>query len=709
MHKQFFIAVLVVVSVGIISCENKKYPDLLTPENALKSFQIDSNFTIKIFAAEPFVKDPVSLAFDDEGNAFVVEMPDYPFPLIDGKLSGDIKVLRDIDGDGRVDSAVIFADGLGFATSILPWKGGLIVTAAPNILYLKDTTGDFKADIKEVLFSGFFNNNPEAQITSLSYGVDNWIYAANYGQESKVIKTGSPDTNSLSIAGADFRFRLDKSAFEPVTGTAQFGQSLDDWGHRFLTSNSNHIKQSVFPWQYLHRNPSMKHNDGTPNISDHGQIMFQQTPAPYWRIERTKRRNAKYKEGNLDRIEYADNHFSGASGGTYYNGDAFPSGYYGNYFTTEVSGNLIHRDILVASDSSPVYIAKSPGAASKREFLTSTDEWFRPASLTVGPDGYLYVVDMYRQHIETPFSIDEDLKKEMDFKNGTQNGRIYRIVPKNKKPVENPLKETKNFNAADWVKLLVNPNGMIATKAQRKLVELQDKSVVPELVTLFNNSKDARVRLKALYTLEGLNSLDEKMVMQAINDVEPGIRENGLILGERYPNCKSEIIKRMNDSVVRVAFQACLSGGNFSANEIFPSFKNIIEKYGYDRWLRLAILSSREGSSLNFLKWLREKSSFFADTFSGKLLFVEDISDVIGARNEKGEMVGLLEFFSKKSGMLQQEKWMISMLKGVNTSVETEDVRPVIDATVIQKLKSIAASSPSVEVKKLIAGLVENK
>ncbi|MGH2562948.1 MAG: PVC-type heme-binding CxxCH protein, partial [Ginsengibacter sp.] len=452
MYKQLLVAAFIVVGIGISSCGNKKYPGPLTPENALKSFQLDSNFEIQLFATEPYVKDPVSLAFDDDGNAFVAEMPDYPFPLVEGKLSGKIIALRDTSGDGKIDCAVVFADGLANPTSILPWKGGLIVTAAPNILYLKDTTGDFKADIKEVLFSGFFKDNPEAQITALCYGVDNWIYAANYGEESKVKLKGGPDSSGLSIAGADFRFRLDKMEFEPVAGTAQFGQSLDDWGHRFLTSNSKHIKQSVLPWQYSHRNPFMRDNDGATDISNHGQNMYQLTAAPYWRIERTKRRNAKYKEAHLDRIEYADNHFSGASGGLYYNGDAFPQQYYGNYFTTDVSGNLVHRDILVPSDSSPVYIAKLPHDADKKEFLASTDMWFRPTNLTVGPDGCLYVVDMYRQHIETPFSIDEDLKKDMNFKNGTENGRIYRIVPKNRKSVNNVLPVTKNMKPDDWVK-----------------------------------------------------------------------------------------------------------------------------------------------------------------------------------------------------------------------------------------------------------------
>src|SRR5688572_21388560 len=198
---QFFAAIL--TTCVLLSCAEKHYTDALSPEEALRSFDLDKDFNIEIFAAEPFVLDPVEMIFDEQGNAFVVEMPDYPFRPESGIGTGNIRMLSDTNSDGRIDKATIFADSLLEATSILPWKGGLIVTAAPNIFYLKDTNDDHHADTKELLFTGFFKNNSELQVTSLRFGVDNWIYAANFGNEGKVTSTRNPEAPALSMSGAD--------------------------------------------------------------------------------------------------------------------------------------------------------------------------------------------------------------------------------------------------------------------------------------------------------------------------------------------------------------------------------------------------------------------------------------------------------------------------------------------------------------------------
>ncbi|MCB0284841.1 MAG: dehydrogenase [Calditrichaeota bacterium] len=493
---------LLLLAVIIFSCKDKKYSDPLTPEEAIKAFQLNEDFDIEIFAAEPFIKDPVAMAFDDEGNAFVVELPDYPYQPEPGKGKGVIKMLLDIDKDGRADSSIIFAENLQMATSILPWKGGLLVTAAPDIIFMKDTTGDYKADIKEKLFTGFFKDNMEAQITGLLYNIDNWVYAANYGREGEVTgkgNTGLRDT--LSMSGADFRFRLDKDLYEQETGVAQFGQTIDEWGHRFLTENSVHINQPVIPWRYLYRHKYLPSAKASIDISDHGQIMNQVTDAPFWRAERTRRRNKTYKEQKLDRIEYADDHFTGASGGVVYNGGIFPDKYDGNFFVTDVAGNLVHRDILLYSDSSPHFIAKLAQTEKNKEFLVSTDPWFRPVGFSIGADGCLYIIDMYRQHIETPFAIPEDLKKDMDFMNGSEYGRIYRIVPKNKKIENGHSYNFKKMASLELVKLLSHTNQQNRLRAQRILVERQDKSVIPEVKRMFIESTNPSYRLHAFYLL----------------------------------------------------------------------------------------------------------------------------------------------------------------------------------------------------------------
>ena len=410
--------------------EKGHYTEALSPEEEMKHFELDSSFKIELFASEPNVLSPVDMAWDEEGNIYVIEMGDYPDNAVAGKAKGRIRVLKDINHDGTIDSAIVFADNLPSATSMLPWKGGLIVAAAPDILYLKDTTGDFHADTKEVLFTGFFAKNSEAQITCLRFGVDNWIYANNNAQDGKVTFAKNPAAPALDVGGSDFRFRLDRGLFENESGWGQFGMTMDDWGHRFYSQNTYHIQQSPIHWKYLHRHNFLPSSNADINISDHDLLMFQKTPPPYWRYERTKRRQKEFDSQKLGNKEYADKHFTGASGGTFYLSDAFPEEFYGSVFTGDVAGNLVHRDVLSPGKVNPAFIAKRSEKEKDREFLASTDPWTRPANFIVGPDGYLYMIDMYRQHIEAPTSVPDDLKAEMDYSNGENYGRIYRILPK---------------------------------------------------------------------------------------------------------------------------------------------------------------------------------------------------------------------------------------------------------------------------------------
>ncbi|MGV3638940.1 MAG: PVC-type heme-binding CxxCH protein, partial [Adhaeribacter sp.] len=308
---------LLLMTVGTTGVA-QRYAGPLSPEESLKKMQLLEGFKAEIFATEPQVLDPVAMEFDEAGNAYVVELYDYPFEAERDKGHGRIRLLQDTNGDGRADKSSVFADKLTEATTILPYKGGLIVTAAPYILYLKDTNGDGKADTRETLFSGFFEGNSEAQITSLRYGIDNWIYANNRGQNGQITFSRKPGEPAMSVRGADFRFRLDRNQFELETGPGQFGQTINDWGHRFFTENSIHLQQVVVPWRYIHRHAYLPSTKGVVSITDHQEIMFQETAPPYWRAERSRQRNKMYQENNMNRVEYAEDRFTGASGGTIY-------------------------------------------------------------------------------------------------------------------------------------------------------------------------------------------------------------------------------------------------------------------------------------------------------------------------------------------------------------------------------------------------------
>lgn len=670
----FFVIVLINI---LVSCETESlYEGPLSPEASMKTFQFAENFKSEIFASEPLVIDPVAMQFDGDGNAYVVGMLDaYKPDAVKGK--GKIIMLKDSTGDGRADTATIFADSLREATSVLPWKGGLLVCAAPNIMYFKDTDGDGRSDVREVLFTGFFNKNEEAQITNLRFGVDNWIYANNAGQAGEISFSRKPDAPRLNIQGADFRFRLDRNEFERSTGPGQFGLAINEWGHRFFTANSLHIRAVVVPLRYLERNPYLPASakNTIQNISDHDPLMNQLSATPYWRQERTDRRNKSFQENNLDRVEYARDHFTGASGGTYYDGDKLPTAYYGNIFTGDVAGNLLHRDVLSVVDSTPFMVAKRGEKEKEKEFMATTDSWFRPANFSVGPDGYLYMIDMYRQHIETPMSIPEDLQETMDFDAGNKYGRIYRIVPNNDGPYKAVNPKLTKATSSELVKALTHENGWWNRTAQRLLLERQDKSILPEVIALFAENENPRSRLRALYVLEGMNALDAATVKTAMKDPSPGVRENAAILSERFPSCLPQLTEMINDVSIRVAFQATLSLGQFEDETAVIALAKALELHGQSSWFRTAVLSSEAGSGIDLVKILAE-NSFFKDPTPWKLNFFETCSHIIGARNNKNEVFDLVSILARPSlsnATKFQSAGITGLVNGLEKSQELGD------------------------------------
>src|SRR5690606_13784357 len=242
---------------------------------------------------------------------------------------------------------------------------------------------------------------------------------------------------------------------------------------------------------------------------------------------------------------------TGASGGRMYNAALFPESYYGNIFTAEVALNLVHRDVIQRTQEGPFLVAKRAPEGQEKEFLASTDPWFRPTNSTVGPDGALYIVDMYRQHIETPVSIPDSLKTDMDFLKGSELGRIYRIYPDGKRPeLVYPALDAQSSD--ELVNLLTHTDEWWRIQAQRLLVERQDASVTGKVAELLKTHADPRTRLHALYVLEGLDQLSDEHVSLALGDAHPQLRKHGIILAERYPAFVDNVIKAVDDSDAEV-------------------------------------------------------------------------------------------------------------------------------------------------------------
>ncbi|WP_373515682.1 PVC-type heme-binding CxxCH protein [Persicitalea sp.] len=674
----------------------QRYAAALSPTESRETFQLNADFDIEPFITEPDVLSPVDIAFDARGNIYVVEMGDYPYDAKPGNYKGRIRMLRDTDGDGKVDKSFVFAEDLPSATSVLPWEGGILVTAAPDILYLKDTDGDSKADEREVIFTGFFDKNSEAQVTNLRFGPDNWIYANNHGQRGLVSYKRKPETPAIDVSGGNFRFRLDRDLFQSESGVGQFGLAVDDWGHRFYSQNTLHIQQAPIAWRYAHRHEYLPSYRVDVNISDHEREMFQKSPTPHWREVRSARRQANYDSLGLDRKEYARDYFSGASGGTFYGGDGFPESYYGAVFTGDVSGNLVHRDVLSSDPDQPAFVASRDDREKEQEFLTSTDPWFRPANFYTGPDGYLYLVDMYRQHIETPVSIPEDLKEDMDFANGEQYGRIWRIFPKNGPKREVVLPNLAEKESAELVTLLTHPNQWWRLTAHRLLLERQDNSILPLLNKTLNESTMAQARLLALYSIEGQNALAADHVKKALSDVEPGVREHALMLAEKYPQFLPEIIKLTDDASPQVAYQASLSLGQFSSQEVLPVLARIAEKKAEDNFYRMAVLSSKPGASAEMLETMADGGTFFKNASPGKMKLIEEFAYITGSRNGKNEIKALLEVL-----LANEESWQTAGLNGLANGIKRSQHKGETDKATVKALQKLEKGA-SVAVKKAI-------
>jgi putative membrane-bound dehydrogenase-like protein len=695
----------------LFGCSRRQGPGPLSPDEALKSFRLNEDLRIELFAAEPHVLDPVEIVFDEDGRAFSAEMLDLPDDPPPGKPPrGQVRLLEDTDTDGRIDRSTVFADQLLQVTSMLPWKGGLIVCAAPDILYLKDTNGDGKADERRVLFTGFALVNPESRVTNLRFGIDNWIYGSNNGQKGMITSGERPQAPPVSVLGADFRFRLDRGVFEAESGPTQFGQAMNDWGHRFITENTVHVRHVVLPRRYLVRNPLLAAGAPAQDISDHGRPtgpVFPLTKPQHWREVRTQMRQQRYRDNKLEGVrplnlstEVVGGYFSAAAGGSIYSGDLFPEQYRGNLFTGDVSANMVHRDILRPDGVS--FIASRPEQEREREFLASSDPWFRPVNSATGPDGSLYIVDMYREFIETPESIPEELKKDMDFYSGDTMGRIYRIVPKTgARPTVRP--NLGRATTAELVRFLAHPNGWWRLTAQRLLLERQDKEAVPLLKKVVIEPATPQARLHALYALEGLSSLEKALVESALADPHPGVREHAVRLAEMFPDLEAKLAARVSDTDRRVLFQLALSLGEFSGQKALGALAKLVTNHVEDRWFRTAVLSSKPETAVPLLQaLLRENpvatargsvpNQFFAKPGPEKEKLLEELAAMIGARQDRAEIGRFLDLMTG-SPALRPESWQAAGLTGLAHGLEIAGVKGLSVAGAESQLRTLLASS----------------
>jgi putative membrane-bound dehydrogenase-like protein len=653
-----------------------------SPQESLRSIQIQPGFKVELFANEPLVYDPVEMVFDENGRMFVAEMLDYPDDPPEGKPARSrIVMLEDTNGDGVADKRTVFAENVLEVSGLMPWKGGLIVTSAPDILYMKDTDGDGKADVRKVLYTGFPKVNPEARITNPRLNLDNWVYCSNEGRDGKITSPDHPNMPPVMVRGADFRFRPDRDMAEPASGPTQFGQAVDQWGNRFIGQNTIHIRQVVLPMQYLLRAPTLDVGAVSQDISDHGRgssQMFPLTKPQEWRRERTKLRQERYNENQLNRTEYVGGYFTAATGNTVYDGDVFPKEYWGNVFIGDVSANLVHRDVMMRDGIN--FIAHRADVG--KEFLASSDVWFRPCHFSVGPDGNLYVSDIYREFIETPESIPEELKKKMDFWSGVDKGRIYRIVPEHPERKRDLNPNLGKAFSAELVDLLASTSGWHRMTAHRLLMERQDRAVIPQLVNMGGTHESPQARAQALWVLESMNALDEKIVLQALADKDPNVRIQGLRLAEPFLDKSKAItsaVERLDkDAPPEVEFQQALTLGREHQAPV-RLLATIAEKHPDDRWFRLAVLSAAIENPAGL---------FHAMHDFGKGEMLRQIGGQIGMRHDPKEVAAFLGGIGR---VPTPEIALAGLARGLRLAAVTELQVPGAEAALTRYLESKSA------------------
>ncbi|MPY90249.1 MAG: c-type cytochrome [Luteitalea sp.] len=656
--------VLLLLMVGLQGCwlsrsdseeESLKFESVppKEPSKAPTTFRTADGFRMVLLAAEPLVYDPVALIYDENGRGYVAEMRDYPYTAKDTAQSleeqtnqdpiGRIRLLEDVDGDGFFDKSSVFAEQLSWPTGLAPWKGGVFVAATPDIWYLKDTDNDGEADIRQKVYTGFRKYNIQAVINNLIWGLDHHIYGAG-GSNGGTITwlDGQGKSSEVPLARNDFRFDPVTDVFEALSGGARFGNSFDDWGNRFVCDIRNPVQHVVLPSHYLSRNPYLAVPSTIHDAAESGDQLrvYRVSPPEAWRVMRAQRWDRDPAQQNVPRSELSGaGYWTSSAGATVYRGAAYPEEYYGNVFIGEVAGNLIHRQVL-NMDGVTFHSAR---ADQNREFVASTDNWFRAVNFTNAPDGTLHVVDMSREIIEHPWSIPDDIHAQLDLRSGTDRGRIYRLEPPGfQAPTERP--RLGNATTAELVATLENRNSWWRETAHRLLYERQDKSAEFLLRRLLKESRQSLARLHALWSLEGLNALEDADVIQALSDSSAGVREHAIRLAEPRlkdsPKLVSRVLGLADDESKRVRFQAAFTLGEINDSRASDALLRIVRQDAGDIWVRTAVLSSLGESSHSFLVRLFEDRRFWSSQ-AGLELF-RQLATVVGARQKPGEMTTLL-------------------------------------------------------------------
>jgi mono/diheme cytochrome c family protein/glucose/arabinose dehydrogenase len=482
---------------------------VLAPADAAAAFRTAPGFAVELVAAEPLVVDPVAMDWDDQGRLYVVEMRGF-MPNLEAEgedvPSGRVVVLEDTDGDGTMDRSDVFADGLVLPRAVAVLPEGVLIGEPPNLWLCRDTDGDRACDEKTRLTEyGLGRHDPEHLENGLLPGIDGWIYNAKSKRRFRLV---------------DGELEIESTAFRGQWGIAQ-----DDAGRLYYNHNSAFVYGDVVPGEYATRQPATARAFATPGVGLHLS-----EGASVHGVRVAIGLNRAYVSGTL-RPDGRQDGPTAVSGLVVQRGDQYGQDYIGDVFVPEPGSNAvahfsIDREGLEWGAQHRLYPDADWG---EREFLASTDERFRPVDAKVGPDGAIWVIDMYRGLIQHANYVSEHLDnytREHDLEEVRELGRIWRIIRTDgERPRAVPSLDTLESQLAG----LEHPNGWVRDRAQRRIVAERDPAAALELSALAGPTPLARVH--AIWALEGLRALGGATWRTALGD-EVAVRRAALRAGE---------------------------------------------------------------------------------------------------------------------------------------------------------------------------------
>jgi mono/diheme cytochrome c family protein/glucose/arabinose dehydrogenase len=562
----------------------------LSPQEEMKTFFMPPGYHVELVASEPMVRDPIWMDIDADGRMWVIEMLGFMPPgqrVTPRESVSRIVVLEDTNDDGKMDRSTVFMDKLMLPRTVKVLDHGVLVAEPPNLWLVRDVDGDLKADTKELVRDDFgrAQGNLEHNANSLLWGLDNWMYTSEH----------------------DYQLRLKNDTFEvqKVSVRGQWGVTMDDFGRIFRNWNEQPLFADLLPGRYYARNPNLVRTRGLY------ELLVPDQDATVWPVRPTPGINRGYRE-ELRRPDGTVNTYTAAGAPVIYRGDRLPPELRGNAFVTDSSSNLVHRFVLEDQNDGTV---RARNAYERGEFLASTDERFRPVNLYSGPDGTLFVIDMYRGVVQEGQYQTDYLRAyiaEHKLETPVGLGRIWRIVHDSTRRDRKPAlsKETP----ARFVELLSHPNGWWRDAAQRLLVERHEQSVTAQLKELATTAADERTRLHALWTLDGIDAIDAETVRSALASASAHIRAAAVRIAERWlsdpqSSIQAAVLDRIKDTSPAVRWQLAASAGLLQPEQRVAFAAAFLEQHGGEPIAVDAALSGLQGHEPTVLSRLLQATT----------------------------------------------------------------------------------------------------